>query len=67
MLYQGAEVRIEANQRAARSLVSVYELSEARRSSARVADLSDCGWGLPVYFTKVIVKLCHILDNSDQI
>lgn len=43
MLYQGAEVRIEANQRAARSLVSVYELSEARRSSARVADLSDCG------------------------
>lgn len=43
MLYQGAEVRIEANQRAARSLVSVYELSETRRSSARVADLSDCG------------------------
>lgn len=43
ILYQGAEVRIEANQRAARSLISFYELSETRRSGACIADMSDCG------------------------
>lgn len=43
ILYQGAEVRIEAHQRAARSLISFYELSETRRSSACIANMSDCG------------------------
>jgi hypothetical protein len=42
VLCQGIEVRIEANQRTARSFISFYELSETRRSRACVAVLSDC-------------------------